>query len=63
MGAAPLFEAVLPNGEPHPGDDGPAARAGPVHLAAVGQKGARSRILATLAEAGFTPLKDFVAVA
>lgn len=37
--------------------------AGPLHLAAVGQNGARARIAALLEEAGFRPGRDFVAVA
>ena len=36
---------------------------GALHLAAVGQKGARRRILSTLVEGGLTPLTDFLAVA
>ncbi len=53
----------------HGGPDGaptPALWAGdaaPLHLAAVGQKGARRRILSTLVEGGLTPLTDFLAVA
>ena len=36
---------------------------GPLHLAAVGQPGARARIVELLTGAGLTPLQDFVAVA
>jgi len=36
---------------------------GPLHLAAVGQPGARERILRQLEEAGFSVLRDFVAIA
>ncbi|HUF76073.1 MAG TPA: glycosyltransferase [Longimicrobiales bacterium] len=38
-------------------------RARPLHLAAVGQPGARERIRATLREAGLRELEDFVAIA
>jgi hypothetical protein len=34
-----------------------------LHLAAVGQPGARERIRATLEEAGLKELEDFVAIA
>ena len=43
-------------------EDGARVR-GPLHLAAVGQVGARERILALLRAAGYTPLRDFVPVA
>jgi hypothetical protein len=36
---------------------------GPLHLAAVGQEGARDRILETLESSGFAPIRDFVPVA
>jgi hypothetical protein len=36
---------------------------GPLHLAAVGQQGARRRLEALLYGAGLRPLEDFVAVA
>ncbi len=36
---------------------------GPLHLAAVGQVGARDRILETLEGSGFAPIRDFVPVA
>ena len=36
---------------------------GPLHLAAVGQKGARDRITALLEGAGMLVLEDFVAIA
>jgi glycosyltransferase involved in cell wall biosynthesis len=39
------------------------ARRGSVHLAAVGQPGARERLISLLAGAGFQELEDFVAVA
>ena len=36
---------------------------GPLHLSAVGQKGARERIRGVLREGGLRELRDFVAVA
>lgn len=40
-----------------------AAIRGPLHLAAVGQKGARARITGLLSAAGMAPMEDFVAIA
>ncbi len=39
------------------------AMRGPLHLAAVGQEGARERIVALLEGAGLAPLREFVPVA
>jgi GT2 family glycosyltransferase len=43
--------------------EGALRRRGPLHVAAVGQAGARERIVGTLEAAGFAPVRDFVPVA
>jgi cellulose synthase/poly-beta-1,6-N-acetylglucosamine synthase-like glycosyltransferase len=51
------------HGAPVLDTDGGVEVRGPLHLAAVGQQGARGRIRALLRSAGLHPVRDFVAVA